>query len=87
MKLNIIDEPCAFKGTIKGGFGYNIIADKVQISGTCRSFKKDVQELQKKRMGEICCGVAATYGGEIKLKYEYVREILSHEDTIETFPF
>ena len=29
--------------------------------GTCRSFKKDVQELQKKRMGEICCGVAATY--------------------------
>ena len=27
------------------------------------------QELIKCRMGEICCGVANTFGGEIKLKY------------------
>lgn len=58
-------------GTISGGYGYNIIADKVQITGTTRSFTKETQEMIKTRMGCICCGVAQTYGGEIDMEYEY----------------
>jgi len=57
-------------GTINGGYGYNIIADKVQITGTTRSFTKETQEMIKARMGCICCGVAQTYGGEIDMEYE-----------------
>mmetsp|Transcript_1909 Transcript_1909/g.4447 ORF Transcript_1909/g.4447 Transcript_1909/m.4447 type:complete len:210 (+) Transcript_1909:604-1233(+) len=57
-------------GMIKGGYGYNIIADKVEITGTSRSFTPQTQALIKERMGCICCGVAKTYGGEIDLEYE-----------------
>ena len=54
---------------ITGGSGFNIIADKVQIIGTTRSFTQQTQELIKTRMQCICCGVGATYGGEIDLEY------------------
>lgn len=56
-------------GTINGGYAHNIIADKVTICGTCRSFTPKTQELIKTRMKDICCGVAQTYGGEINLTY------------------
>jgi amidohydrolase len=58
-------------GTINGGYGYNVIADRVTITGTARSFTSETQALIKERMGCICCGVAQTYGGEIELNYEY----------------
>ena len=57
-------------GTIKGGYGHNIVADQVEIVGTTRSFTRDAQETIKSRMSCICCGVAQTYGGEIDLCYE-----------------
>ncbi len=64
-------------GIIKGGFGYNIIADKVELIGTCRSFTKNTQELIKNRMHQICCGVAMTYGGEIQMDYHCKLMLLS----------
>lgn len=57
-------------GTIKGGYNHNIIADKVEIVGTTRSFTKQAQELIKTRMNCVCCGVAQTYGGQVELLYE-----------------
>jgi amidohydrolase len=57
-------------GTINGGYGYNIIADNVEIVGTSRSFTPEVQNLIKTRMSCICCGVAQTYGGDITLSYQ-----------------
>jgi amidohydrolase len=72
-------------GTINGGFGYNVIADHVKISGTARSFTKSTQELIKCRMGEICCGVACTYGGKIDLNYQYgyPPTVNSHPECVE----
>jgi metal-dependent amidase/aminoacylase/carboxypeptidase family protein len=35
----------------------------------CRSFTAATQELLKSRMCAVCAGVAATYGGEIDVKY------------------
>ena len=58
-------------GTIHGGYGYNIIADKVTIVGTARSFTKDTQDLIKTRMGQICCGVDTMYGGKTNFRYDY----------------
>eukprot|EP01039_Chlorochromonas_danica_P002275 gene2275-2490_t len=58
-------------GMINGGYGYNIVADKVEITGTCRSFTKNVQEMIKKRMHECCKGVATMYGGEVEMDYHY----------------
>jgi amidohydrolase len=58
-------------GTLNGGHGYNIIADKVKITGTCRSFTKDTQELMKERMRGLCCGIGQAYGAEVSLDYHY----------------
>eukprot|EP00604_Paraphysomonas_vestita_P004110 CAMPEP_0174823842 /NCGR_PEP_ID=MMETSP1107-20130205/28087_1 /TAXON_ID=36770 /ORGANISM="Paraphysomonas vestita, Strain GFlagA" /LENGTH=307 /DNA_ID=CAMNT_0016048097 /DNA_START=299 /DNA_END=1219 /DNA_ORIENTATION=- len=58
-------------GTINGGYAANIIADHVTITGTTRAFTTEVQDLIKNRMGDICCGVAKTYGGDIQLDYQY----------------
>lgn len=59
--------------TLKGGYGYNIICDNVEISGTCRSFTKQVQEMMKNRMQQVCCATAQMYGGEIKMDYKCKR--------------
>lgn len=64
-------------GLINGGYGYNIIADKVEITGTCRSFTKNVQEMIKKRMQECCKGVATTFGGEVEMDYHCKQLIVS----------
>ncbi|KAJ1432476.1 peptidase, M20D family [Ochromonadaceae sp. CCMP2298] len=68
-------------GMIKGGYGYNIIADKVEITGTSRSFTPQTQALIKERMGCICCGVAQTYGGEIDLEYVH-----GYPPTVNAYP-
>ena len=68
-------------GTIEGGYGYNIIADKVKITGTTRSFTKDTQEMIKTRMTDICCGVAKTFGGECNLSYKY-----GYPPTVNAYP-
>jgi len=68
-------------GTINGGFGYNVIADHVRIGGTTRSFTKDTQEMIKRRMCEVCCGVAATYGGKIDVQYDY-----GYPPTVNAYP-
>lgn len=68
-------------GMISGGYGYNIIADKVKITGTCRSFTPQTQELIKSRMCAMCAGVAATYGGEIDMNYHY-----GYPPTINSYP-
>jgi len=58
-------------GMIHGGYGYNIIADKVSITGTARSFTRETQEMIKTRMGQMCCGLDAMYGGTTTVDYHY----------------
>jgi amidohydrolase len=58
-------------GTVNGGSGYNIIADKVTITGTCRSFTKETQSVIEERMRGLCCGLGQAYGAEVNLHYHY----------------
>ena len=58
-------------GTINGGFGYNIIADHVKITGTCRSFTRHTQDMQERRMHEICGGIGAAHGADVKMTYTH----------------
>jgi hippurate hydrolase len=53
-----------------GGDTWNVIPNEVVIRGTTRSFKPDVQALIERRIGEICDGVAATYGCTVKFWYD-----------------
>ena len=68
-------------GTIQGGTGYNIIADKVQMTGTARSFDPEIQELIKSRMEDVCCGVEKCYGGSVTLDYQY-----GYPPTVNSYP-
>ena len=58
-------------GTIKGGFGYNIIADEVVVGGTTRCFSPAVQSVIKERMRCICEGVGGAFGASCELKYSH----------------
>lgn len=50
----------------------NIIPDTAYISGTLRTFDKDIQSRIAARMNSICEGTAATsYDVEVDLDYEY----------------
>jgi amidohydrolase len=68
-------------GFIKGGYGFNIIADSVQIGGTTRSFSSATQDMIEQRMRCICQGVATTFGGQIDL--DYVR---GYPPTVNSYP-
>ena len=58
-------------GTIKGGFGYNIVADEVVVGGTTRCFSPAVQGVIKERMRCICEGVGGAFGAGVELKYTH----------------
>jgi len=57
-------------GTISGGHNFNIIADKVTLSGTARAYTEENRNLIKTRMAEIIDGVAKTFAAEISFDYE-----------------
>jgi amidohydrolase len=62
---------------------HNVIPQKVALKGTVRTLSPEVRDMAEKRMGEICAGVAATYGGTIKLDYQrnYPVMVNSEEQT------
>ncbi len=51
------------------GEAYNVIPDRVRLSGTVRAFSAGVQDRIEARLGEICAGIGAAYGVEIALDY------------------
>ncbi len=60
-------------GTIEGGYRNNVIADKVEMSGTIRTFDPDVRKGVEARIRRIVDGVVAAYNckAEVMLVYGY----------------
>lgn len=56
-------------GTINGGTRMNIIADKVSLSGTVRSFSEDVQKAMKQRMVDMARGIEQMYHCRIEIRF------------------
>ena len=48
---------------------FNVIPQTVQIKGTVRTMSKEMRDLAEKRIGEICNGIAATFGGTADINY------------------
>jgi amidohydrolase len=57
-------------GTIKGGTIYNIIPEKVTLTGTVRSFDADVQKLTEQRLRKITQKTCETYGATAEFEYD-----------------
>ena len=57
-------------GKIKGGQNFNVIADKVELSGTTRAYTEQNREMIKNRMESIIEGVSRAFNAEIVLNYK-----------------
>ena len=57
-------------GTIHGGNRHNIIADKVELSGTLRTFEPAVRERAIALIHETLKGVCTIHGGSFEFKIE-----------------
>jgi amidohydrolase len=55
---------------VHAGDTWNVIPDAAVLRGTTRAFKPEVQDLVERRLREICAGIAATYGAQVKVRYE-----------------
>ncbi|WP_170784176.1 M20 aminoacylase family protein [Ruegeria lacuscaerulensis] len=48
---------------------FNVIPQTVKMRGTVRTMSTAMRDLAEKRIGEICNGVAATFGGRVDVTY------------------
>lgn len=55
---------------IRGGDTWNVLPQETIIRGTCRSFTVIGRELAKRRIQQVCEGVAVSSGTEITLNYK-----------------
>ncbi len=56
-------------GKITGGDRYNVIANRVILEGTLRTFDEDVKKLAKDRLHQLTSGVAESMGANAKVNY------------------
>ena len=56
-------------GKINGGSRYNIIADKVELEGICRTLDPKVRDILPKLIERTATGVAQAMGGECDIEY------------------
>ena len=53
-----------------GGDAYNVIPEAVELRGTVRSFKSQVQDMAEANIERIARNIAAAHGATIEFKYE-----------------
>ena len=69
-----------FVGTMTAGSGYNIVADRCTMEGTCRALTPEDRDAIEAGIKELASGIAALYG--VQIEVEYVRQyppLLTHE--------
>lgn len=69
-------------GTIHGGTAQNIIPDEVTISGIIRTMRSEHREYVKKRLVEVCEGIASTMRGSVEINIEESYPCLYNDDEI-----
>jgi amidohydrolase len=68
--IDPLDAAVLTVGMIRGGTRYNIIPETVELQGTVRTLKTDVQVLAKTRMHEMASGITQAYGGTFTFDYK-----------------
>lgn len=57
---------------MRGGDAYNVVPDSVTLSGTCRAFSKEVQDLIESRMNKHVQSICEAFGAQGKLEYKRI---------------
>jgi amidohydrolase len=70
-------------GTIQGGSKRNIIADRVELTGTVRTFDPLLREEMPKRIESIVRGITEGFGASFELDYQYRYPVLiNHKEAV-----
>lgn len=64
-----LDSAVVSIGTIKGGYRYNVIADKVEMEGTVRTLSPVIQDSLPGLIDRTAVGIARALGGDCAVKY------------------
>ena len=64
-----------------GTGAFNVIGDTARLNGTVRSFSDTTRKVAKKRIYEICEGLAATYGASVSIEYDEQIDATINTDT------
>ncbi|MCD9021565.1 M20 metallopeptidase family protein [Cohnella silvisoli] len=70
-------------GSIHGGASYNVIPERVELSGTVRTFSKSVQETMPSRLLRLISETAEAYRCKAELRYtQHVPVLVNHDDQV-----
>jgi amidohydrolase len=67
-------------GTINAGSKFNILADKVVMTGTCRSLAPEISERFPEMILKVARGIATTYDADATLDYQRGYPVLVNDD-------
>jgi len=71
-------------GTIRGGSQANIMADRVELTGTVRTFDPAVRETVLRRVRETAEGIARSLGGSADVEIERGYDaLINHDPTVD----
>ncbi len=68
-QMNAVSPTVVSVGEIKGGNRFNIIADRVELTGTVRTLSKDGPATVRAKMEAIAKGITGAYGATYTLNY------------------
>ncbi len=77
-------EPLALSfGTINGGYAFNIIPDKIKVSGTFRTFNPDIRANIESKLSGIAKSIAKSWNVDVDLKYtKYYAPTINNVDVV-----
>ena len=72
-------------GTFKGGRRFNIVADRVEMDGTVRTFSPEFRGKIEERIRKTAQSIAEAYGCKAELRYDYMTGPIlnTHQDLVE----
>ncbi|WP_413853855.1 M20 metallopeptidase family protein [Candidatus Ruminimicrobium bovinum] len=80
--INPVEPVVVTVGKIEAGKQYNIIADKITIIGTVRTFNVATRELVKKEITDRLEGIVKSYKMSYTMKYESLNTPLINDDSM-----
>lgn len=67
--ISPLDSAVVTIGTMNGGYRYNVIPDRVEMEGTVRTLKPQIQEAMPELIARTASGIAQSFGAGCEVRY------------------
>ncbi|MGB7801691.1 amidohydrolase [Buttiauxella sp.] len=67
--INTLDSVVVSVTRIQGGNTWNVLPESVELEGTVRTHRNDIQQQVEKRISEIAAGLASAFGAHIEVEW------------------